>query len=648
MKTTLRTKFIVFSTVLIAGIMISFTYFFTYRELAEKRASVKSQIQRIAQNIATTQLLDRQNWSVYQNYISQLMAVNADIVYIAIYDDRNTLRAHALNDELLALEMPVQSRRIEAEIIRRLESGGIAAESREDMRTERVNIMIGDRVLGSVHIGFSVIDINRDLRNGILMNAILGGIFILAAAAVAWLISQRLTRPLERLNRAMLAINDGRIPAKVTPQTHDEIAELAHSFNQMVDGLSEREIIENLGNELGASFQFDRLAVLIRDRLSSAIGAANARLYIKDRHNAAFFREMTARSGDTESFPPLSPDAETLHFLTQNREGFMIKSAPGFVLKSLRHEHRREDGLVMPMTVKDELFGMLFFELPPDQPFYSKRQIHFAATLASQAALALENALLYEDLREQERMKRELEIAREVQRKLLPAKMPQLNGFSIDGVCVSATEVGGDYFDFFYLPDGKIGIAIADVSGHGASASFYMAEIKGMMLQLTKTHHSPRKLLVELNEQLFHNTDRHIFVTMTYGILDPQTRQFTFARAGHSPTLQVRDDGDSYFFTPGGIGLGLDRGSIFNKYLEECEIALKHGDLIVLYTDGITEAMNTENEMFGDDRLQRIFDDNHRASLAETRDLILQSVQQYSTGENQQDDMTLVLVYCNA
>lgn len=245
-------------------------------------------------------------------------------------------------------------------------------------------------------------------------------------------------------------------------------------------------------------------------------------------------------------------------------------------------------------------------------------------------------------------MKRELEIAREVQRKLLPAKMPQLNGFSIDGVCVSATEVGGDYFDFFYLPDGKIGIAIADVSGHGASASFYMAEIKGMMLQLTKTHHSPRKLLVELNEQLFHNTDRHIFVTMTYGILDPKTRQFTFARAGHSPTLQVRDDGDSYFFTPGGIGLGLDRGSIFNKYLEECEIALKHGDLIVLYTDGITEAMNTENEMFGDDRLQRIFDDNHRASLAETRDLILQSVQQYSTGENQQDDMTLVLVYCNA
>jgi hypothetical protein len=159
--------------------MASVTYFFIIREINAKRSAVESQMQRIAQNIATLQLLDRQEWNVYQNYISQLMEFNKDIVYIAIYDDRNALRAHTLNTDLIETNQPILTRSAQAAIIRKLDSGAISEESRADFRTERVNIQVGERVLGSVHVGFSIIGINQDLQAGIKLNIGLGIFFIL-------------------------------------------------------------------------------------------------------------------------------------------------------------------------------------------------------------------------------------------------------------------------------------------------------------------------------------------------------------------------------------------------------------------------------------------------------------------------------------
>ena len=160
MLKSLRAKLIFFTTVLVIVVMITITYLFTYREIQSRLDDVESQMQRIARNIATMQLLDRQEWEIYQNYISQLMAFNKDIVYIALYDARGNLRAHTLNTDWLDLDRPVTSRRGQAEIIRQLDSGAISVESRDDLRTEMVNIQVGERVLGSVNVGFSVIEIN--------------------------------------------------------------------------------------------------------------------------------------------------------------------------------------------------------------------------------------------------------------------------------------------------------------------------------------------------------------------------------------------------------------------------------------------------------------------------------------------------------
>jgi HAMP domain-containing protein len=305
LKLSLRTKFILLSTALVTIIMASVTYFFIIREIDAKRTSVESQMKRIAQNIATLQLLDNQEWNVYQNYISQLMEFNKDIVYIAVYDDRNALRAHTLNTDLIEVNQPYLTRSAQAAIIRRLDGGAISEESKADFSTERVNILVGERVLGSVHVGFSMIGINDDLRNGIRLNTGLGIFFVLLFSLISVFISHRLIKPLERLNYAMKAVNEGNLEQKVEPETRDEIADLAFSFNEMIGGLRERQIIENLGNELSGTFQLENLAPLVRDRIKNALGASGARLYIRENDSTSRFYEINVLGKNKQKYTPI-------------------------------------------------------------------------------------------------------------------------------------------------------------------------------------------------------------------------------------------------------------------------------------------------------------------------------------------------------
>ncbi|UCF63296.1 MAG: SpoIIE family protein phosphatase [bacterium] len=639
---SLRTKFIFLSAILVTVIVVTITYFFTIRELHNKRAGVEMQIQRIAENIATIQLLDRQDWAVYQNYISRLIDFNRDIVYIAIYDDRRTLRAHALNDDLIDIQYSQLSRRLEAEIIRRLDEGAVADESREDFRTQRVNIQIGDRILGSVHVGFSLIQINTEQRNSIYLIIGLATFFLFIFTGASVFISSRLTDPLERLSRAMTAVANGNLQQKIDIETSDEIGQLSENFNEMVEGLKERQIIENLAGELRGTFILRELALIIRERMGTVIGASTTRLYIRNKNNPTLYEEITALEKEKHLFPPIITSPELKEYIREKVTGFMIHDCPESILDILHHDLNLPNGWVIPLVVKEELLGMLFFVLPSHQQQFEAKKQQFVVMLANQATLALDNTLLYEIQQEQERFKRELEIAREVQMKLLPVQMPQFDDFHIDGFCRSAQEVGGDYFDFFSLDDNHLGIVIADVSGKGTSASFYMAEIKGMMLQLAPRVASPKQLLKEINRSLFSNVDRHLFVTMIYGILDREDCEFRFARAGHNSLLYVGANGSNRLITPSGIGLGLNRGDLFQDKISESNVKLSPGDMVVLYTDGITEAMNENLEEYGEDRFMRFFID-HRGAFSTYRKELIRTLEKYMGGQPQHDDLTMVI-----
>jgi sigma-B regulation protein RsbU (phosphoserine phosphatase) len=249
---------------------------------------------------------------------------------------------------------------------------------------------------------------------------------------------------------------------------------------------------------------------------------------------------------------------------------------------------------------------------------------------------------------EKERLEEELRVARSIQQSLLPKDRIHVPGLSIAALCLPATEVGGDYYDFIPLPDGRLALLIADVSGKGTSAALYMAELKGLVLSLSQIYDSPRKLLVEANKILAANLDSRSFITMCYAVLDVEGSQMTFARAGHNPIFQLPKNGTRAATTrvlaPDGLGLALDRGTRFEAILQEQRIPLSGGDLFLFFTDGISEAMNSRSELFGERRLREVLERNRELSMEELREKLVDEVFGFAGGAVQHDDMTMVLV----
>jgi sigma-B regulation protein RsbU (phosphoserine phosphatase) len=254
---------------------------------------------------------------------------------------------------------------------------------------------------------------------------------------------------------------------------------------------------------------------------------------------------------------------------------------------------------------------------------------------------------------EKERLEQELRIARSIQMSLLPQGPFHMPGLSLSGHCEPAREVGGDYYDFLPLENDRLGILIADVAGKGTSAALYMAELKGLMLSLSRHHVSPRLLLMEANSIISKHLDARSFITMTYAVVDLRARTMTCARAGHCPLIYVPGpDAVSrtpQLLTPEGMVLGLqfDMGDTFDRLLEEVTLPLGRGDLFILYTDGISEAMNPGGDCFGDQRLVDLAERHADMTSDDLRDHILSEVHTFAGDAAQHDDMTIVLLKIN-
>ena len=252
---------------------------------------------------------------------------------------------------------------------------------------------------------------------------------------------------------------------------------------------------------------------------------------------------------------------------------------------------------------------------------------------------------------EKKRLEEELRIARAIQMSLLPRGPLDVPGLGITALCVPAREVGGDYYDFFHLPGDRLGILIADVSGKGTSAALYMAELKGLVLALSQRYDSPRALLIEVNRIISEHLDSRSFITITYALIDLQGGVMTFCRAGHTPLIFLPGPSSTLpaaqVLTPSGMVLGLrieGAAEKFSELLEEERVDLSPGDVIVLYTDGITEAMNPESDLFGESRLSRIVEEHGHLDSGELRERIMREIEAFVGSADQHDDMTMILL----
>jgi serine phosphatase RsbU (regulator of sigma subunit) len=322
------------------------------------------------------------------------------------------------------------------------------------------------------------------------------------------------------------------------------------------------------------------------------------------------------------------------------KKGYIIKGKGGD-LKKLKYDSIA----VAPLKVHNTLSGYLLagrkdhFEFDEDD----KKSI---GAFADYAAVALENAKLFKESIEKERLEKELDVAREIQYKILPDKNPQCETLKISSLFIPAFEVGGDYYDFFKLEENKLGFVIADVSGKGISAAFIMAEVKGIFETLSRLVQSPKELLTLANEILKNSLDSKTFVTAIYGIFDTLNGKLLFSRVGHTPLHMLRN-GSVIRLVPSGIGLGLDYSDKFNDSIKEMEIEFINDDILVFYTDGVTEAQNENNEDFGYDRLDRILVENSGKKIEDISNEIMKDITVFSKNNAQHDDITMVIFKWN-
>jgi sigma-B regulation protein RsbU (phosphoserine phosphatase) len=290
--------------------------------------------------------------------------------------------------------------------------------------------------------------------------------------------------------------------------------------------------------------------------------------------------------------------------------------------------------VAIPLHVDGRLVGV-FTASHPEVDAFCPEQLRLLQALSSHVAVAIQNARLFQqERRERERMSREAHEARAIQQALLPRSSPYVPGFAISGLSVPAGAVGGDWYDFIPLDDGRWGLVLADVSGKGTAAALLMSATRGMLRSLAETNYGPREVLTRLNRLLVDDFPRGKYVTMIYAVLDPASRTLTFSNAGHLLPLLVDGTNVHCLSTDKGMPLGLGFSSF-----SEVEVQIPQGSRLVFYSDGITEAENTEDEEYGRERLE-----NHVLRPEASAESVLQDVRSFANGAGLRDDATIIFV----
>jgi serine phosphatase RsbU (regulator of sigma subunit)/pSer/pThr/pTyr-binding forkhead associated (FHA) protein len=295
--------------------------------------------------------------------------------------------------------------------------------------------------------------------------------------------------------------------------------------------------------------------------------------------------------------------------------------------------------LAVPLGVGDKVFGIIYADSPMAEGRFSEDHLKVLTTLASVAAIRVENARLLENQMERQRLENELQLASEIQQRFQPTAAPQLPGYEFQGISFPCYEIGGDYYDFIRKDDGRLVITLGDVSGKGTAAALLMSSLHAAVHAQCSATNSIVDTICAVNRYLAENIPSNRFVTLFYAELDPITGVLSFINAGHNPPLIVHAGGTVENLSSGGLPLGIRPDATYR----EGRTQLQNGDVLVIYSDGVSEAPNAEGEEFGTARLQEVVARNIDASAAGIRDRIEAALTKFAQGTPASDDITLVI-----
>ena len=301
--------------------------------------------------------------------------------------------------------------------------------------------------------------------------------------------------------------------------------------------------------------------------------------------------------------------------------------------------------VVTALQYGDQNLGVLAVANGPKGAPFSQADFVVFKSIAEQSAFALYNAIIYSMANEKKRLDHDLEIARDIQRILLPSEAPAINGFQISGINVPARQVSGDYFDYIHVDQDRLGVAIADVSGKGVPASLIMAICRSVLRAEAARNPSPADVLRKVNRQLYPDIKEDMFISMAYLVLDHQHDGVTLARAGHdAPLLYQRESQTITPIKSPGMVVGIDSGSVFDRLTVDFSVPLQRDDCLVLYTDGVTETLNSEGDEYGVDRMTQSLRASANDGAQAIVKTIIDDVREFTGSVPQNDDITVIAI----
>ncbi len=296
--------------------------------------------------------------------------------------------------------------------------------------------------------------------------------------------------------------------------------------------------------------------------------------------------------------------------------------------------------MAVPLASGEETFGMIYVDNPFDSRF-TEQDLNVLTTIASVASIKIEHERLLEERMEKRRMEEELKVASEIQMRLQPVEAPALAGWDMTAVSFPCREIGGDYYDYIYRKrDNRLILAVGDVSGKGTGAALLMSSLHAAVRAQSQVLASISEVMAEINQYIQENSPSNKYLTLFYSELDPLTGRLTYANGGHNTPILVRRTGEVLGLDKGGLPVGLMKGTTY----EEDSVTLEPGDVLVIYSDGITESVNERDEEFEDWRLLDVIKNNMHRSASGIRDRIDEALSRFVGTTAPVDDMTLMII----
>jgi len=401
----------------------------------------------------------------------------------------------------------------------------------------------------------------------------------------------------------------------------------------------QNQLLLELGTKISASLEMSRLLEQILDLVFQVVRYDAAGIYIVDKQTQWITRQ-TIRGYDSER-----DDAVRLK-VGKGLIGWSVKTGQGVIVSDVttdpRYVNARDQTrseMVAPIRIGTEVIGA--FNLESDEPeAYEEEDMELLMAFAAQAAVAIERTRLHEEVLEKRRLEGEVAIGQRIQRTFLPERNPEIPHFDIAGANYSSELVGGDYYDYIRIADQHLGIVIGDVSGKGIAAALIMASFRASLIAEIRNNYAIKTVFAKVNKLLWESVEPDRFVTAIYGVLDIANRRYTYVNAGHNPAFLYRAGADRFEILD---STGPLLGTFEAASYKERQVEIPAGDLLVLYTDGVTEAMNSEGDFFGEDRLREVIRARKGESAATVVRGIWETVRAFRDRE-QDDDLTIVAI----